>query len=141
MEQQPQSKAGLFAKIRPLHILDAVIVLAVVVIGVALLTQHKSDASTTCDKPGATHRLQLQNDAFSEPTVTAKRCDVLVIENHDTQAYSLNFGVHDNHIAYPGYTAAALQQNETVSINLLKAGNFEFHDHLRDNAKIELTIQ
>jgi len=89
---------------------------------------------------GARHQLRLSSDAFSQASLTVKRCDTIVIDNEDMLSYDLNFGKHDKHMAYPGYRPSTLAPHKSVTITAVEAGEFELHDHFRDNAELQLTV-
>ena len=93
-----------------------------------------------CTSKGMQHQLQLSKDAFSQDSLTVERCDTIVIENNDTLSYDLNFGKHDKHIAYPGYRPSTLAPYKSVTITVVEVGEFELHDHFRDNAELQLTV-
>lgn len=123
--------------------LDVTIAGATILFMVLALTaqqQYSQRGAIDCKKPGSTHTLTLQNDAFSTNKLSVKRCDVITVVNKSNDTFELAFGVHERHITYPGYTMQTLSQNEYLIINARKAGTYQFHDHLRDNAQIELEI-
>jgi hypothetical protein len=115
---------------------------AAVAVGLVVfsLLPKQSDAKA-CGSVGVVHELTLRGDAFSQPELTLARCDVIKIVNNDTQSYQLNFGVHDKHIPYPGFTTQLLGPNKAQRVDALQTGEYELHDHLRDNAKLNLSIR
>lgn len=129
----PKRRFGLFA----LDVTVAVVAVALVSVGVYYANRDDG----TCKAPGAEHVLELKNDTFSSENITVKRCDTVKVVNLDTQKYLLAFGVHDKHIAYPGYNEQTISPNEFFVIDMIQAGEFRLHDHLRDKAHINFTIQ
>jgi hypothetical protein len=126
-----------------MNVLDGVVLLAVIVLvgfGIWNSTRDK-EPEQTCAQPGITHEVQLKDDSFNKTNLTLRMCDILKIVNLDTNTFSLAFGVHDKHVSYPGYSQTELRPNEYITVSALEAGAFRMHDHLRDNAYIDLTIQ
>jgi hypothetical protein len=110
----------------------------------AVLSSPDTTASTdtaACARLGTTHRLVVNNDSFSEPRLAVQHCDTVIITNQDDLTYELNFGQHDRHIFYPGFTSRPLLPGKSTTIHALRVGTFHIHDHLRDNAELELVVQ
>ncbi len=94
-----------------------------------------------CKTIGQNHELYLQHDTFSTTKLSIKQCDTVTVINLDDSLYNLAFGVHDQHIDYPGYNQQILSYNESLKIDALEAGTYTLHDHIRgDNTHVELTI-
>jgi hypothetical protein len=133
-----------FRRTKPLLIAaNILVILSVLATAAFVFIQFQSSASADtgpCRQPGKKYQLNLQADAFSRPALHVQRCDSIDISNLDGLPYYLNFGKHENHIAYPGYTAKALQQHESVVIVAQQTGTFELHDHIRDKAVLVLTV-
>jgi hypothetical protein len=129
-------------KVRPIHLVDGIVALIALVVVFATFV-HLSDSTEdfSCEVVGKRHEVTLQNDTFSQRDLTAQRCDTISVINMDSQNYDLNFGEHDDHVSYPGYDASLLRPNEQIFINAIKTGKYEFHDHLRDNAQLNLTVE
>jgi hypothetical protein len=127
-------------KPRKLYITDVLI--GAVVLGiVGYLAIGNRGSNSDCQATGAEQRVVLKADTFAKASMDFKRCDRLIVENRDNQAYDLNFGDHDNHIQYPGYEATTLLPNEDLTVRLSKTGLYEFHDHFRDNAVLRITVE
>lgn len=133
------------SRIRQRLFIGANAVVAIVAVGVIFLGSQRSqqtDAAIAagCPKAGENHTLRLNDDRFDKERLTVQKCDTLTISNDDGRSYQLAFGVHDKHVDYPGYDAAALAPHESITINMIQTGTFEFHDHFRDQAHTVLTI-
>lgn len=100
----------------------------------------RSDA-LACKAPGTLHELTLDNDEFSQQSLTVELCDTIAVTNLDDQPYSLNFGDHDSHIPYAGLKPVTQLQDERIVIDAVEAGSFEVHDHYRDLAVLQLTVR
>jgi hypothetical protein len=135
-----KSKSKNKQDIRPI---DFVVVgLAAVLIMFGLWNMRSKQAGLPCDKPGQEHNLIVRNDAFNVTKLTIAQCDVIKIANLDaTQSYEFAFGVHDKHIQYPGFNETVIRPNEFIAIDAIKAGIYRIHDHLRDKAAVEFTIE
>jgi hypothetical protein len=126
-----------------LFALDTVVMLAVAATLIGSFVryqQHLRAEADVCRAPGKNYDLTLQNDSFSQKQLSVHLCDTLTIINKDDKPYSLNFGEHDSHIAYPGYTAQVQVKDETVVIDALQKGTYELHEHIRDKAVLKLTV-
>lgn len=120
----------------------ALVVLVVVGgIGAAVFFGKSGNAAATNCTGGARRTLQLQDDAFSQTSLTVKKCDKIVIQDKDKLSYDLNFGEHEAHISYPGYTPKTLLPGESVTITATETGDYLLHDHFRDNAELHLTVR
>lgn len=119
----------------------AVAVVAVALVGYGVYTAFGGGKDKqACAARGSEHELTLQNDSFSVGKLRLTQCDTLKIVNLDTQPYNLAFGVHDRHIAYPGYSEQLVRPHEFIVVDALQAGEYIMHDHLRDNARVELSV-
>lgn len=112
-------------------ILGAVVAVAVVAGASKMLSIH-SEASTACSKTGHAYHVVIENAVMTPTTVSAKRCDTLTITNHDAVTREIGFGQHDHHVAYDGVTEKVLRQNESLTITLIAAGEYHYHDHFHD---------
>lgn len=122
---------------------DALVVLSVIATAVFVVVVMRNDAKSdelACKAPGKQHELTLQNDRFSQESLTVALCDTIAVTNLDDQPYGLNFGNHDKHYPYRGYESVTQLQNERVVIDALEAGTFRLHDHYRDEAALQLTV-
>ena len=78
------------------------------------------------------HYMAFQNNKVVPVHMTAKLCDTLTITNQDPRLRLAAFGPHAHHISYDGISEKALGQGQSLTITLIKAGNFTFHDHIDD---------
>lgn len=136
-KQQPQSS-------RRLRVLDVAIIslaLGLVAYGIWQSNAPKTTAdSMQCAAIGREYQVALANDAFSQPSITVNRCDRLVISNQGQETYDLMLGTRDNHVNYPGFTGQILRPGEYFTFDAVKTGQYPLHDHTRDNAKLQITI-
>lgn len=109
------------------------IIAGATVFGNKLLVSH-TDATTMCTKTGATHVVQIQNNSVQPATVSASRCDKLQIINLDADTREIGFGAHEHHEQYDGVAEKVVRQNDSLTITLIQAGTFHFHDHFHDEA-------
>lgn len=124
-----------------LYAVDALILLVAVGLVIFGLQQSRKDDTAACTKPGKTHDVTVINETFSKARLDLTRCDTLRITNHDERTFEFAFGVHDKHIAYPGFTQSTVGPHETLTIRVTQAGEYHMHDHLRDRASIDLVIR
>lgn len=121
--------------------LDALIVGVLVVTIVIGLRSNSQSSASTCEQAGRQHRVAIANDRFMPQSIAIARCDTIVIENTDQKAsYNLNFGRLEAHQVYPGYQASTLIPGESITIDAFVAGTYQLHDHFRDSARLDLTI-
>lgn len=138
--KKPTAKSGRRQNIRPIDYV--VIGLAAVLIMFGVWNLRTKQSGAPCDQPGQEHNLIVRDDTFNVTKLTIKQCDVVKIANLDpTQSYEFAFGVHDKHIQYPGFSETVIRPNEFIAIDAVKAGNYRLHDHLRDKAAVEFTIE
>lgn len=126
--------------IRMADIAAGVLTLAAVGFGsMQLLT--KDTATDVCAAAGQKHRVVISDDAFSKTEMTLKQCDSLTIVNQDTRPHQIAFGERASHASYPGFKSLIVRQDESITLDAVQPGQYELHDHLRDNARLQLTIQ
>jgi Mlc titration factor MtfA (ptsG expression regulator) len=115
-----------------------VIAFCLVLFGITHTNTSKDNA--VCQKAGKENQLTLRDDRFSPNKLTLRQCDTIKIVNLDTRTFSLAFGTHESHIAYPGFSEQVIRPNEFIVIDAVQAGSYLMHDHLRDQAQVNLTI-
>lgn len=126
-----------------LKVMDiVVIVVTVLLVGGGLLyrVQSSTEKAQLCSAPGTVHRVMVSQDAFVPAELTVKRCDQIRIDNNGRQNYDFAFGSHEDHIDYSGFTRQLLAPDEYFIFDAFQVGDYVLHDHLRDKAKIRLTI-
>lgn len=131
-------------RIGRLKVMDVVVIVLTLILvggGVWYRLQSASEEAKVCSEPGTLHRLTVSMDAFEPTELTLNRCDQVRIDNAGRQYYDFAFGSHDEHIRYPGFTMQALAPGEYFIFNALQSGDYIMHDHLRDKAKIRLSIR
>ncbi len=72
--------------------------------------------------------------------IAAKLCDRLTVTNLDNKDRKMAFGQHDEHVTYDGITEKLLRQNESLSVRLVKPGDYRFHDHYDDAVQGTFTV-
>jgi uncharacterized membrane protein YukC len=50
------------------------------------------------------------------------------------------FGLHEHHVPYDGTTEKILIQGQSLTVTLVQAGNFRFHDHWHDQIQGTFTV-
>jgi hypothetical protein len=94
------------------------------------------NARARCHK-GAhdSHKVVIEAARAKPIHVDAKKCDVLMIVNLDDNDRLVAFGRHDSHISYDGVSEKNLRQGESLTVTLVRTGEYLFHDHLDDRVK------
>lgn len=139
-KKTPAKKQKNGQRIKPIDIV--VLSLAAVLVVFGLWNMHVKQASTPCDKPGQEHNLIVRDDAFNVTKLTVKQCDIIKIANLDaSKDYEFIFGTRDKHVQYPGFTEVTIRPNEFIVIDAIQHGSYRLHDHIRDMATVEFTIE
>lgn len=121
--------------------MDYVVIAATaLLVGLGVWQTISRTGAKNCTAPGQAHTVELRSDAFVPAEIRLRQCDVLRVVNYDAQPYSLAFGVHAQHITYPGFSETDIRTNEFITIAAVQAGSFQLHDHIRDNAQLTLRI-
>lgn len=115
--------------------------LLLILLGVGTIARKHFQNSANCTAHGVEHRLNVSEDKFSTPQLVVKRCDRIIIVDTGTEEYDFAFGTHEHHLDYPGFTMQSLRPGEYFQLDAIRSGKYEFHDHLRDNAHVELLIK
>jgi|GEM_PF-1254188 len=130
--------------IKKLPRIDIVVtILAILLISYGLwntVADKLATGDSLCREPGVTETVKLNNDSFSQPSVQLNRCDRLVVVNDGDLTYELAFGTHDKHVEYPGFSMQQLKPSEYFELDAVEPGTYVMHDHLRDTAKLRVTI-
>lgn len=120
-------------------ILGIIVGVGVVGAGAVYATQSylaRDRASTGCSaRTAAVHTVRIENGAVSPETTYAHRCDTLTITNTDTAERLLAFGVHSHHASYDNTVEKTVGQGESMTVTLVTAGTFVFHDHFDDGVR------
>lgn len=72
--------------------------------------------------------------------IAAKLCDRLTITNLDDKSRNMAFGRHEKHVSYDGVTEKLLRRGESLSVMLVKPGDYIFHDHYDDGVRATFTV-
>ena len=123
--------------------LDILVILALAgTVTHVVLTRKQRDSATasSCTQPAENHKLTLQHNQFSRIKLMVALCDTITITNNDDQAYMLNFGDYDKHQDYPGFTPQVQVKGESIAFNALQIGTYQLHDHITNQAHLELTV-
>jgi hypothetical protein len=110
-------------------------------LGNRLLNQKATGTSQTCasDHP-VNHKVVIQNDVVTPKNTVASLCDTLTITDLDNKERLMAFGVHSGHVPYDGVEEKALSKGQSLTITLVQAGNFLFHDHEQDEVRGTFTV-
>lgn len=127
-------------KLRPIDLTVGVITFGLIAFGLWQRSGQSSSA-LTCKKVGVKHTVIYNNSSFQPKTLKIRRCDVVsIVNNGDTNVEPI-FGTHENHVTYPGYQTQAIQPNEYIELDAVQKGDFLVHNHLKDTARLNLTIK
>jgi hypothetical protein len=96
------------------------------------LDQKYADTHQGCFPNQAVHTVIIENSKATPSHVNALRCDTLTIINHDTAQYMIAFGFHEKHVPYDGIEEKMLGKDGSLTVTLIQAGSFRFHDHIND---------
>ncbi|MGC1177034.1 MAG: hypothetical protein WA843_03090 [Candidatus Saccharimonadales bacterium] len=131
-----------------LHTSAKIVVVSVAVVGLmaatiagAIWVTHTQSAKLAngqrvCDVASYDSYTVTIKDNRARPAHTsAKLCDHLTITNLDYIEREVAFGPHENHVAYDGVTERLLDRGQSLSVTLVQAGNFRFHDHFQDEVQ------
>ena len=126
--------------IRLIDISVGVVACGLILFGIWHLT-HSASSANLCSKVGAKHTVIYKNDNFLPETLNIHRCDVVSIVNSSQEYVEPIFGTHEHHVTYAGYQHQAIGPNEYIDIDAVQSGSFVVHDHIKDKARLQLTIK
>jgi len=121
--------------------------LMVATIPAAIWVTHTQSAElgnerARCNKSvHAIRRVVIQNGQVIPAHTEADKCDSLTIVNLDGQDRLMAFGRHDAHISYDGISEKNLGQGQSLSVTLIRTGDYLFHDHLDDNVRGDFSVR
>lgn len=124
--------------------MDALVVVMTVTLvgaGVWYKAHTRTASQNGCTAPGAQHKLTVANNTFSSTKLEVKRCATIMIVNMGSEDYELAFGVHQQHVFYPGFSMQLLRPHEYFMLDAVRSGRYNLHDHLRDKASVSLIIK
>lgn len=94
-----------------------------------------------CTVKATPHEIDIQNNKFTPHAITIKQCDTVTFKNIDQHSlYLPAFGDHPSHFAYPGFEEKVLGYGQENTFVVTLKGTYSFHDHLKDTAEGQLTI-
>lgn len=99
-----------------------------------------AERNRACAQVGREYQVAVKADAFEPAAITVNRCDRLVISNQGSETYDFKLGTYDKHVSYPGFGGQTMRPGEYFTFDALKTGSFPMHDHLRDKAKLQITV-
>lgn len=88
----------------------------------------------------AARHVAFESDQVVPASTNAKLCDSLTFTNRASQTILLAFGPHEHHISYDGISERLLEPGQNTTITLVKAGTYNFHDHIGDLLKGSFTV-
>lgn len=128
--------------------LDVVVALVfVVAIGFSVKYNFFNDKNAAtanadiCYEPGITETVYLDKDSFSKQSIELERCAKLLIVNNDSLQYDLAIGTRDKHADYSGFKRQIVKPGEYVELDAIEPAALTMHDHLRDNASLQITVR
>lgn len=128
--------------------IDAAVVLVfVVAFGISVKYHFLNDKNAAtanadvCYEPGITETVYLNKDSFSTQSIELERCAKLLIVNNDTLQYDLAIGTRDKHADYAGFRRQIVKPGEYVEFDAIEPATLTMHDHLRDNASLQITVR
>jgi hypothetical protein len=133
--------AGLGKKQKFIGVVVIGFILMVATVPAAIWVTHTQTAEagnrgTRCKSVKTRQHLVVIKDNKVTPAHTAaKLCETLVILNRDGQERLVAFGTHDNHISYDGVSERHLAQGDSLTVRLIRSGDYLFHDHLDDSVR------
>ena len=86
------------------------------------------------------HQVVIKNNKVIPVNTVAPRCDSLTITNLDDKERLVAFGLHEHHVPYDGITEKILIQSQSLTVTLVQAGHFRFHDHWHDEVQGTFTV-
>ena len=112
--------------------LTALLVSTIFIISMPYHTVANSDI---CKGISSTnHKVIFQGDYASPQITLGKLCDTITFTNLSNETREISFGPHEQHVAYDGIAEKYLNLNQSFTINLVKTGTYDFHDHIHDSA-------
>lgn len=110
------------------------LIVGVILASSAYLDSQKSKikivSSEQCKGIAVTkHQATIKNDKVSPKNTVGKLCDTLTITNLDPQTREIAFGKHDEHIEYDGVIEEPVESGKSLTVTLVKTGDYIFHDH------------
>ena len=134
-------------KLKVVLITAGTLVLMVATVPAAIWVTHTqtaelANARARCQVGQHTaHHVVFRDNMVLPEHTTARLCDTLTITNEDPQLRLAAFGPHARHISYDGISERALRQGQSLTVTLIKAGNFTFHDHINDLLRGSFTVE
>lgn len=86
------------------------------------------------------HYVVFENNRVTPEQTAARLCDTLTITNKDNRLRLVAFGPHEHHISYDGISEQLLSRGQSLTVTLIKAGTFTFHDHIDDSLRGSFTV-
>jgi plastocyanin len=93
----------------------------------------KVDETKRCEFVSKTHEMKINSQGISPDYLDANLCDKLTITNTSSKLRLVAFGEHEEHKSYDGISEEPLEKGESFQIELNRAGEFNFHDHLDES--------
>jgi hypothetical protein len=87
------------------------------------------------------HKVVIQNDQVEPKNTSGRLCDTLTITNLDSQDRLMAFGRHENHISYDGVSERIVGQGQSLTVTMVKRGNYLFHDHENEAVRGTFTVK
>ncbi len=127
--------------VRPFDVVIYTVCVAVIVMTVTLLwSRYASQEGSGCPDNIRDITVTLKGDRFEPSTIMARRCDRIIFRNQDTVDYRPAIGMHERHVAYPGFSVTTLRPGDSYYFRAWQPGGYVLHDHIRDRAYADLLI-
>jgi hypothetical protein len=102
---------------------------------------HKATPIPSCPAGHhSAHQVVIQNNKVIPVNTVAPLCDSLTITNLDDKERLVAFGLHEHHVPYDGTTDKILIQGQSLTVTLVQAGHFRFHDHYHGEIQGTFTV-
>lgn len=119
----------------------AVFIVALLILGVGTtIARAHTNGDPVCPKIGQTHIVTIEHGHASPEDTYGMLCDKLTIINKDKIPREMAFGLHEKHIPYDGVVERELQPGMSLTVTMVQAGLFHFHDHSHDDSAGFFTV-
>ena len=140
-KKKPAADNSVWKSFKPLDYVVIVVSLGLVGFGLwHTFIADKAADNRACAQFGREPQVAVKADVFTPSSITVNRCDRLVISNQGSETYEFMLGTYDKHLAYPGFGGQTLRPGEYFTFDALKTGSVPMHDHTRDKARLQITI-
>lgn len=97
--------------------------------------------AASCNETYKNNVIIIKDSSFEPNYLEANLCDQVTFINKGSKPYRVAFGEHNNHFRYPGFVEKKIDIDEEIRLVLTLKGSYEFHNHLKEEAKGTLNIK